>query len=293
MYTLHEEHWQDLGPCMRASNGVVDFVFPLNCGIRICGLSLAGHENLFFEQPADMTEDCCRPNGWRLRGGLRLWLAPESEKSYYPDNDPISWRRLPDGVELTQPVDGFLNLEKRVTIRFDAQDSRALLLSYAICNRGDVSIEGSLWAITTFKALGRGGFRFVSDREAILPQRFISLWNDTRLDDPRLRIDGEEVEIAHRPLDGSFKMGFSCMDAACWFAYGGQLLRRYFDFEPAARYPDGNVNLEVFQCRHMMELESLGALQLFEPNCWVERHEKWTLEAFSQEFENHFHNLQP
>lgn len=281
MFTARDEFCEGLGPCIRLSNGRIEFAFPLNCGIRISSLNLAGYENLFFEQPVDMTDDCCRPNGWRLRGGLRLWIAPESRESYYPDNDPIQWTLLPDGVELTQPIDGYLNIEKRVRIRFDANDSSALLLDFAIRNCGNEAFEGSLWAITTFKPRGKGGFSFQSGEDEILPQRFISLWNGTQMNDPRLKFEGERVEITHEPLDGCFKMGFSCMDASCWFRYAGQLLHRYFDYDPAARYPDGNVNLEVFQCPHMMELESLGEMKLFEPGVWVERHERWTLDVFS------------
>lgn len=282
MFTVHEEFCKELGSSIRLSNGRIEFAFPLNCGIRVSNLNLVGCENLFFEQPVDMTDDCCRPNGWRLHGGLRLWIAPESEESYYPDNDPIQWTLLPDGVELKQPVDGFLNVEKRVTVRFDANDSNTLLLDYAICNCGNVPFEGSLWAITTFKPTGRGGFCFPSGQDEILPQRFISVWNGTRMDDPRLHFENEKVEISHAPLDGCFKMGFSCMNASCWFHYAGQLLHRYFEYDPAARYPDGNVNLEVFQCLHMMELESLGEMKIFEPGIWVERQERWTLNAFEE-----------
>ena len=57
---------------------------PLSYGIRIGHFALCGGENVFYEQPKDMTE-LTTPEGWRLRGGHRFWVAPESEKTYCPD----------------------------------------------------------------------------------------------------------------------------------------------------------------------------------------------------------------
>ena len=93
-----------LGACLFTSNDVAEIGIPLDYGLRIGYFAFHGGSNVFFEQPADMA-DLSTPQGWRLRGGHRLWLAPESEKTYYPDNAPVKWQAEDGRITVVQPED--------------------------------------------------------------------------------------------------------------------------------------------------------------------------------------------
>ena len=79
------------GECVYLDNGVIQIGVPLNFGLRITHFSFVGEKNVFFVQPNDM-QTFSTKEGWRLRGGHRLWLAPESLADYAPDNQPISYK---------------------------------------------------------------------------------------------------------------------------------------------------------------------------------------------------------
>ena len=104
------------GECIYIDNGKVEIGVPLGFGIRIAHFSFVGEDNVFYVQPKEstafMTED-----GWRLRGGHRLWLAPESERDYYADNSPIEYGISGDTLRLTQKNDPLLRVIKSIDIK--------------------------------------------------------------------------------------------------------------------------------------------------------------------------------
>ena len=86
-------------------NEFAELAVALDFGIRIVHASYPGMENLFYEQPNDLSDGFVAEGGWRLYGGHRMWLAPESDDSYYPDNQPVSYEIADGHVLVTQPED--------------------------------------------------------------------------------------------------------------------------------------------------------------------------------------------
>ena len=84
------EHHPLFGKTLFWDNSVIEIGVPLEFGLRICHFSFCGEKNVFFEQPRELTQ-FSTPEGWHIRGGHRLWLAPEGEYDYYPDNQPIAY----------------------------------------------------------------------------------------------------------------------------------------------------------------------------------------------------------
>ena len=116
MKTYERTH-EVLGRVLFAEEGDITVGVALEFGLRISYLSFCGSENLFFEQPKDMT-DLSTPEGWRVRGGHRLWVAPEGVHDYYPDNAPIEAEVLADGLRIRPANDPWLMGEKERAIRF-------------------------------------------------------------------------------------------------------------------------------------------------------------------------------
>ena len=72
----------------KLSNGVVELVVTADVGPRILFYGFRNGENLLHEveEDAGMAGD----SKFRLYGGHRLWVSPEVERTYYPDNTPVA-----------------------------------------------------------------------------------------------------------------------------------------------------------------------------------------------------------
>ena len=267
--------YEHFGKCVFLTNGTIELAASLEFGPRVLRFALKDEPNVLYEQPGDAAY-LCTEAGWRVYGGLRLAMAPESEKSYFPDNAPVEYELLSDGLLLTQVNDGYLNISKRIRIQFtDEPDS--VFFYFEILNNGVEPIFGSPWAITAVKPGGVLHIPFFSNTMNTFPNRFISLWGNTSLADERLKFSDTELTISYLPLERYFKMGINCPKGFAQYDICGQSFTKHFEYNENARYPDNNVNLEVYCCKHMIEIESLGPLCEILP-CEAMRHEeKWTL----------------
>ena len=124
------------------TDGRTEIAATLDVGIRIIHLSHYGMENLFYRQPEDLSDSLFKPGGWKLLGGHRLWFAPESESSYYPDQSPIAYSLEKNAVTLTQDVDPWMNLRKSMRLAF-GEDGK-IAVRWSVENLGQESIRGAL-----------------------------------------------------------------------------------------------------------------------------------------------------
>ena len=92
--------------CIKLENDAFALWVTTTVGPRIIGLELVAGKNLFVELP-DATIECPGVGEYRLRGGHRLWQAPEDPgRTYLPDDDPVSVSESKSGVKFTQPDQG-------------------------------------------------------------------------------------------------------------------------------------------------------------------------------------------
>jgi hypothetical protein len=176
------------GDCLWLGNGVWEMAVSLCFGPRILRFSLAGRENVFYEQPED-ADYLCTPDGWRVFGGTRLWLAPESEHPLYaPDLLPVAYECSDGEARVIQPEDPRLHAEKRIVIR-ETEEENSVEIDYQIRNTGGATLRR---AVGGQRHAGRrradgavfGGKR----RDYGQTGRFLSLWNTTSLGDARRRL---------------------------------------------------------------------------------------------------------
>jgi hypothetical protein len=247
-------------------------------GPRVIRLVPAGSDtNLLAELP-DASWDS--PNGrFSVRGGHRLWTAPEvAAVTYLPDDDPLEVEMLPGGVCLTQPLMPQTGLRKQITLELDA-DAPRLRLRHLLRNEGSVPLECGAWAITQVPI---GGTAFIPQPQdppnRLLPNRLLSLWAYTRLDDPRLRpaADGLYIDTADAP---PFKLGLRNADGWLSYTRAGWTLRIRFEVPLEGNLPDFGCNCEVYTNAQFLELEALGPLQTLAPGEEIELLEVWEVEA--------------
>ena len=274
--SCEEKNYKNFGKCLFVSDGSVNIIASLEFGIRILALFKSGGENLFYEQEKDSSYLCTK-EGWRIYGGHRLAFAPESEKTYWPDNAPVRYTVLNNCIRLEQEEDGYLNIAKSMEISFTGNPCE-LSVVHRISNTGSRELTGAPWAIT---AMAGGGSMILpwdppeSFTEA--PNRFVSIWNSTSLSDPRLSFADEYIEIKQLPVDNYFKMGFYSPKGTIRYKNKGCEFIKTTALEKNKNYPDNNVNLEVFSCRHMMEIETLAALRSLKPGESCEHRELWSI----------------
>jgi hypothetical protein len=257
-----------------------------SAGPRIVGLRYKDSANLLGAVPQISIPT---PYGaFRYLGGHRLWHAPEAmPRSYIPDEDGLSITEIPHGLVLEGPVEVATGLQKRIELRLDPERP-SIDLRHSLTNHGLWEVELAPWTITMFRL---GGTVILPLREAqvnpegLLPDRRVSLWPYSHLDDPRLRLIDEAILVEARPEMPLFKVG--AYDPQGWIAYwlDGLLFCKSFAAVAGADYPDDGCNAETYCDSDFVELESLGPLARLAPGQSLVHAETWELyESLEQEF---------
>ena len=263
------------GRSLFAENGCVEIIIPLEFGLRIGHFSLIGEKNVFFEQPNDMT-DLSTPEGWRVRGGHRMWLAPESEKVYCPDNAPIEYALLENGVEIFQQEDPWLHVKKSMRIVF--HDGAEVEVTNRVENTGAEAIRCSVWAISAMAPGGVEELSFALRDGGYDHWHRISMWDYTSLGDDRAEYRRDGIKLTHRPIDRKYKIGVGHPYGPVRYTNNGITFVKEFDVKPEMEYADANVSFETFMCKHMVEIESLSPLMTIAPGETGAHTEIWRLE---------------
>jgi len=263
--------------CMVLSNGIVDLVATTDVGPRIIRFGFCGKENEFCE----MQEQIGRTGDseWHIYGGHRLWHSPEQmPRSYSPDNSPIECRKIKNGLVLDQPVEPWTQIKKEIEVVLSPDKAEAYLL-HRLTNKGAWEVELAAWALTVMAPGGMEILPQSSGGDPLLPNRMISLWTYTRLNDRRVYL-GEKYITLQQDTSAKqpFKIGFPNRDGWAAYANHNHLFVKQFDMVDDAVYPDYSASsYETYTNERMLEMESLSPLALLAPGEFIEHREVWKL----------------
>ena len=271
--------WGGWPNCYRISNGEVELVVTTDVGPRIMSFRFAGGVNLFKvveEQLGKSGEP-----GWQMRGGHRIWLAPEDRfASYAADNLPAEVSIEGGVLTATQPVEPESGLRKQISIRMaDAGTSVEVLHRMQNCR--ETPFRFAAWALSIMSAGGIAVTGFPprgSHAEILAPTNPLVMWAFTDLSDPRWGLLEKYLVLRQDPANANHtKLGH--FNAKTWGAYflNGDLFVKRYDADPTREYPDFGCSYETFACADMLELETLGPLETVAPNAWLEHVETWSL----------------
>jgi len=265
--------------CLKLNEGRLELIVTTEVGPRVIGLSAGGAENEFgvIEAEAGRTGG----SQWRIYGGHRLWHSPErAGRTYSPDNGPIKIEQTGGRVRLVQPVEAETGIEKSLEISLPPGKFLRAVVNHRLVNRGHWSVELAPWALSV---LAPGGVAVVPQpnrpkSDPFQPDRILSLWPYTRLDDPRLTIGRRYLMLRQDPQQ-AHPCKFGVNDIDNWGAYAnrGRVFLKRFRYAPGAAYPDGGASVEVYTNHLFLELETLGPLVRLEPGAAVEHREEWLL----------------
>jgi hypothetical protein len=261
------------------STRVLEIVATTECGPRVISLKTkeapkAG--NLFFEFPPEET----RFHGYYLRGGHRLWRAPEDiVRTYQPDDLPLFVRRLPRGVSLAQPVERATGLQKTIQAEFIGE--RTIKVTHTLRNQGPRPVTCAPWAVTMLPAGGCGVVplppKGKHEGGDLLPTYSLIPWAFTDLSQPAWNFRRDFIGIDPAGAVGAQKLGISNFPG--WAAYwrAGVAFVKYARRAQGGRCPDLDSCFEVFTNGRMIELETLGALKTIKSGMVAAHVEYWTV----------------
>jgi hypothetical protein len=277
----------------KLSNGVIDLVITADVGPRIIFYGFRNGENLLHE----VEHDAGKTGGaeFRLYGGHRLWVSPEVERTYYPDNTPVAVRQQGQATRFTaqrEQLPPGTNLEKELEVELAA--GTEVRITHRIRNHDTRPTTLAPWSPTMMGAGGRVILplppRIAMDKDHLLPVGVFGIWAFTDLADPRWVFGTAYLQLRQRADPrGRFQeqMG-GIYNPAGWGAYfrRGYLFVKRAAVIGGAQYPDFGCNFEVFTNPDFIELETLGPLLELRPGQVVEHREHWWLFAGVPEGEN-------
>lgn len=288
MKTVPYKGWQNN---LQLSNGTVELVITLDVGPRVIRYGFVGGRNVFKEFDEQIGKS--GESEWQIRGGHRLWHAPEDVKRTYAlDNSPVKYEKLGEnGVRVIQPVESITGIQKEMDITLDASSAR-VRVTHRLRNANLWGVELAPWALTVMAA---GGTAIIPLPEKIAHpgsvepgekpdyrgfevNQSVILWPFTDLADPRWRwgtryITLKQDSSAKKPT----KIGYTLKTGWVGYLNNGLLFVKGIPHQEGATYTDGGSNFETFTNKDMLEVESLGPLQPIAPGGAVEHVEQWWL----------------
>ncbi|MBN1557204.1 MAG: hypothetical protein JW951_03560 [Lentisphaerae bacterium] len=275
METVEYNGWPD---CVRLSNGDVELIVTRSVGPRIIRCGFIGERNLFAE--IEGQQGGSGETDWMIRGGHRLWLAPEEKpKTYEPDNVPVEIEEIADGVRTLQPPGPLAHTAKTMEITL-APGANTAEVAHILTNRGEAPIELAPWALTVMAPGGRAIVPLpdkIPHTERVLPNQAWVLWAYTDLSDPRWTFGSRHLFFDHDAARGPNKIGIAHREG--WAAYwlDGFTFVKRFERKHGEVYLDGGANFQTFANEKFLEVESLGPVVTLEPEQSIRHVERWSL----------------
>ena len=275
MMKTHIDCSSRYGRLLWLTNGSIEVAAALDYGLRIMVLRCVGMENVLYHQPDDLSDGLSTEKGWRLYGGHRFWTSPESDDSYYPDNDPVEYVIEEDSVLLTQKTDEWTGFKKQIRLSFC--DNGSLKVEHVLTNCNAYPLKVAAWGITTLKGGGVAKIPVEGSVGGYVPNRTLSLWFDSSLNDSRLSFENDHIIGRHLPLERKLKIGAYTPQGEISMTNLGQKLEIFIAAHPIEDCPENGCNVELFLNKHIMELETLGELKTIPSGATVKHIEYWHL----------------
>lgn len=263
---------------IRLTNGQVELIVTQDVGPRILRFGFIGDQNVFGELPEQMGG--AGEKEWMIRGGHRLWVAPEEKpKSYELDNRPIIIRKITCGIRTIQSPGALARVQKMMDITLAERRNEATVV-HRLTNKGRKVITLAPWALSVMAKRGVAIIPLpekIPHTDRLTHNQNWSLWGYTDFSDPRWTLGQRYVLFRQDPRRAPNKIGIAHREN--WVAYlrDGLLFIKRFKRMPGAIYPDGDVNFETFSDEQILEIESLGPLATLRPGQSAVHAETWSL----------------
>jgi len=266
---------------LKLSNDFAEVIITLEVGPRIISYKPVQGRSVFklvHEQAGKSKEEV-----WRIRGGHRLWTAPEDfgkEDSlcYALDNSEVE-HAIED--DFTVRVSNLIEkpaIRREMVVRLEKMNSK-VTVEHRITNQGGMALEIAPWALSVME---QGGYAVLSQPplgahpQDYLPNRCIVAWPFTALSDERFRV-GPRMICLHQTHRPPFKIGLRHSEGWAAYILDDHLFMKNVPFIEGEIYPDFGSNFETFTNPEFLELETLGPLKRISAGETIVHQESWVV----------------
>lgn len=274
---------------LKISNGEVEILVTLDVGPRILSYRMVGGKNVFKEYEDQLGKS--GETSWMIRGGHRLWTAPEDlTRTYFPDNGPVAFKVLGPGKFRFSPrPEKKYGIQKELEIHVPAKGTKVTVL-HRITNIAKKDTKLAIWALSVMAPGGTEIIPLPAKRphpgppeQAKSPEDYaadlhMTFWPYFDFRDERCKLGTKFITLRQDPkAKGPIKFGL--LHLLGWVGYLNQdvLFIKRVPLQKGAHYPDGGCNYETFTNADMLEMESVGPLAKIAPGKAVEMVETWEL----------------
>ncbi len=267
--------------CYRIGNETLSLWLSKDFGPRVLGLSFHGEENLLASLP-DAKLPGPEGSEYSLRGGHRLWYAPERpETTYIPDDQPPQVKEIEGGLEFIQEVDQLTGIQKSWRIKLVPGDGK-VVIDHRLVNRGEASFSLAPWAVTMLRPGGVGLLPLQEeedDEHGLWPNRQLVFWPYTDLESRYLQIINQGILVDATMEEGALKVGTP--NPRGWIAYRQKhlLFVKETRYHKGEHYLDRGASHQIYCSPQVIELETMGPLTNLAPAEAVDHQETWSIYA--------------
>jgi hypothetical protein len=252
-----------LGRALSLKSKAIELLVTLDVGPRIISLSKVNGENIFFNDvnqliTKDVQDYYGKGKQWQIYGGHRIWLAPENELTYYPDNGVVNYEIVNYSVVFSPPkrLDSF---EIKLSVCF-LEDNKVEIISRAR-NLASSTRKIALWNLTVLKPGGVETLDLDTEDNGYLPNRNLVFWSYSDIKDPRIDIENNKITLkSSKDISAPFKIGLFKKDISVTYELGNTKFSKYVKSE-IDDYPDFGCNFESYISDNIHEIESLSPLR--------------------------------
>lgn len=260
--------WREAYRCVYNS---LEMVVVTEIGPRIMSFKMMGGTNILFEDTVGISL-----GNWKIYGGNRMWLAPETAQTYLPDNDPCETAIDGNILRVAQRPDPN-GLQKIMEVAPD-RETGGFIVRYILRNIGNMLSTGAMWMLT-----------------CVVPTRVVTPWGSgseqwhTNMARYWRNWAGQTSNVASpqwKPNNDYFlieptgevgKVGlFSEEGFLAALRPESTFIKTYQPFV-GVQFPDGGCNIELYTCKHFMEMETLSPIYTFYPGREHVHTERWIL----------------
>lgn len=257
--------------CFELTSGGRKMVITADFGPRIIYFGLDKGTNILYfnnKPPEDKTV-------WYSYGGHRIWTAPESFDTYFPDNQECRVHAGKDTISISG-YDTHLKLEKTLTVT--AEEDR-FFVTNTIMNTGKMLVNGAIWAITCIDTRCKPFFPWGTEGGWQMSK--IIYWQNWCSSQTSDIFSSQYVKTKDyfiiEPTGEMGKVGTAGHQGWIGAAFEDTVFIKRFDRLPTNDYPDDNCAIECYTGKDFLELETLSPNMVFMPGVPVSHTEEWIL----------------
>ena len=244
-------------------------------GPRIICFQPEGKENIFYVDDKETGPGSVGDPNWHIYGGTRLWLSPETEASYSPDNSPCEVKIEDDKVTVVSPVDKTTKLRKILEIEARHE---SFTVTYTVKNEGAHLVTAGLWAISCVKPFKDGAIYLPWGEPGTWDIKDIKYWKSwlgSKTNIASAQYNPTDEFFIVKPTGETGKVGFANRWGYALYKAGDLCFIKQSDYCHTARYPDGGCSYEVYTCERLYEIETLSPLFCMKPKRSYSHTERW------------------